>query len=398
MAVGHDVVVVGGAATGAATAYHLRRLAPELSVAVVERDLHHEHCSTLRSDGNLRVQFNLAENIAMSQYTFGLLATFARDMAVGDWRPDLAPKHQGNLFLTDEAARAAAMEGLELQQSMGCDVHWLDADEIDRRWPQLRLGEGDRDGDDAVVGGTHGPGDGAIDPTALLHGFRRRSDELGATWLEGEVAAIRTDGGRVTGVRLAGGEVLPADAVVLAAGAWSAPLAATAGIDLPVEPVMRTVHVVQHPAELDDVPSVFLPSGLYALPEGGGTSQVAWSTDADPVGFDFTYRRAGFEEVVWPELVRVLPGYDRLRSAGGWCGLYASNTLDHNALLGAWPGLDGAWIACGFSGHGFQHTPAMGRHLAESIAGLPTSLDLGRLAPGRVLDGTPVREHAGRII
>jgi glycine/D-amino acid oxidase-like deaminating enzyme len=204
----------------------------------------------------------------------------------------------------------------------------------------------------------------------------------------------------VTGVDLDDGRRLDAPVVVNAAGAWAPTLAATAGIDLPVEPVMRTVHVVAHDEALGlgRVPSVFLPSGVYVLPERPTGSQVAWSTDDDPVGFDFTYRRAGFEDRVWPELVGTLRGYDRLKVTSGWCGLYAMNTLDHNAILGAWPGLDGAYVACGFSGHGFQHTPAMGRYLAELVVDAPVTLDLSRLSPQRILDGVPLREHAGRII
>ena len=388
----YDVVIIGGAATGSAAAYHLLRLDPRLDVAVVEREPSYEHCSTLRSDGNLRFQFNLAENIRMSQYAFELLATFSDDMAIGDWRPDLAPKHQGNLFLTDEAHLAVSREGLELQQALGCDVTWLDADEIRARWPQLGLVEGQ------VVGGTYGPRDGAIDPSALLQGFRRNAVRLGADYLAATVTTICRDGDRVIGVELADGERIEAGTVVLAAGAWSTELAATAGIHLPVEPVMRTVHVVEHDAALGAVPSVFLPSGLYALPEAPTQSQIAWSTAADEVGFDFTYRRAGFESSVWPELVGTLGGYDRLRLRSGWCGLYAMNTLDHNAILGRWPGVDGLVVACGYSGHGFQHTPAMGRHLAELLTDAPVSLDLARFSPQRVVDEVPLHEHAGRII
>lgn len=388
----YDVVVVGGAATGSAAAFHLLRLDPRLEVAVVERQPDYAHCSTLRSDGNLRLQFNLEENIRMSQYAFELLPTFAEDMAVDGWRPHLAPKHQGNLFLTDEVNRAAALEGLDRQQALGCDVTWLDAEEIRDRWPQLGLVDGD------VVGGTYGPRDGAIDPTALLQGFRRNALRAGADYLADEVTGIVRDGDRIVGVDLARDGRIEAPAVVLAAGAWSAQLAATAGLDLPVEPVMRTVHVVEHDPTLGEVPSVFLPNGLYALPESPTTSQIGWSTDDDPVGFDFTYRRAGFESVVWPELVGTLAGYDRLRLSSGWCGLYAMNTLDHNAILGAWPGLDGMYVACGYSGHGFQHTPAMGRHLAELVTDAPVTLDLSRFSPQRVVDGVPLREHAGRII
>lgn len=390
----YDVVIVGGGAMGSATAYHLGLLAPDLDVAVVEKDPGYEYCSTLRSDGNLRVQFNLEENVRMSLYTFDLLDTFADDMAIGDWRPDPAPRYHGNLFLSDEEGRAAAHAGIELQRSLGCDVTWLEPDEIAARWPEYRTGGADA----GVVGGVFGPRDGPIDPTAVLEALRRNAERLGATYLADEVTEVVADGNRVTGVRLAGGDRLETDVVVNCAGAWSAQLAATAGVEIPVDPVMRTVYVVETPFEVGSLPSIFVPSGLYVLPEGASTSQIAWSTEDDPVGFDFTFRRRAFEEVVWPELLRVLPAFNACKVVGGWCGLYAMNTLDHNAILGEWPQLAGLWLATGFSGHGFQHTPAMGRYLAERITGQPVTLDLGRLGPQRILDGTPVREHAGRII
>lgn len=389
----HDVVIVGGGAMGSATAYHLGLLAPDLDVAVVEKDPEYGSCSTLRSDGNLRVQFNLEENVRMSLYTFDLLETFTQDMAIGGWRPDPAHRPQGNLFLSDEAGIEAAETGIELQRSLGCDVQWLDVEEIAARWPAYTIAE-----DVDVVGGVFGPRDGPLDPTAVLEALRRNAERLGATYLAEEVTEVVADDQRVSGVQLAGGERLEADAVVVCAGGWSAAVAATAGVDIPVEPVMRTVHVVETPIGVASLPSIFLPTGLYVLPEGASTSQIAWSTEDDPVGFDFTYHRRGFAEVVWPELLRVLPAFDRARVVGGWCGIYAMNTLDHNAILGRWPQLDGLWLATGFSGHGFQHTPAMGRYLAELLADRPPTLDLSRLGPQRILDGTPVREHAGRII
>lgn len=388
----HDVVIVGGAAMGSATAYHLRRLDPSLDVVVAEREPTYEHCSTLRSDGNLRVQFNLAENVQMSLHTFELLDTFADDFAIDGWRPEPMPRHNGNLFLTDEAGREAAMAGLELQRSLGCDVEWLAPDEVAARWP-VYASAGDE-----VVGGTYGPRDGAIDPTAVLEAFRRNAVRLGASYVAADVTGIETTDGRVSGVVIADGQRLEAPVVIVCTGAWAAGLVATAGVEIPVEPVMRTVYIVDCPHDVSGLPSAFLPSNLYTLPEGANSFQVAWSRPEDPVGFDFSFSRAGFQEVVWPELVRVLPAFDRLAVSGGWCGLYATNTLDHNAILGEWPQLPGLHLATGFSGHGFQHTPAMGRYLAEVLTESEVTLDLGRFHPQRILDGTPLREHAGRII
>ncbi len=131
---GYDVVIVGGGAMGSAAAYYLKSLAGDVSVAVVEKDPSYEYCSTLRSDGNLRIQFNLEENIRMSQYTLELLESFADDMEIDGWRPDPAPKRQGNLFLAeDDEARVHAEAGMAAQRALGCDVEWLDGATIAER-------------------------------------------------------------------------------------------------------------------------------------------------------------------------------------------------------------------------------------------------------------------------
>lgn len=386
----YDVVVIGGSAMGSAAAYHLLRIDPQLSVAVVEKDPTYEYSSTLRCDGNLRVQFNVKENIQMSLYTLSILDEFADTMAIGDWRPDPTPSYHGNLFLADESGEAEARAGMEIQQSLGAEVEWLDIDEISSRWPAYETV--------GVVGGVHGPRDGYIDPSAILHAFRRNAIRLGAEYMQAEVVSVEAEKGAVTGVRLADGSELATSTVINCAGGWAKAIAATAGVDIPVDPVMRTVFVVDSPFDVEGMPSIFLPSGIYAIPEGRRSFEMAWSLPTDPIGFDFTFSRSDFEDVVWPGLIEVLPKFDRLNVTGGWCGIYAMNTFDANALIGEWPELPGYFMANGFSGHGFQHVPAMGRYLAELITGSPLSIDLSRLGPGRIQSGEPVREHAGRII
>jgi glycine/D-amino acid oxidase-like deaminating enzyme len=126
---------------------------------------------------------------------------------------------------------------------------------------------------------------------------------------------------------------------------------------------------------------------------------MAWSRDTDPIGFGFVPApRSTFTDVIWPEFVAHLPAFEQLRVERSWAGLYAVNTLDHNAIVGAWPTIDGLFLATGFSGHGFQQAPAMGRYLGECILDRPHALDLARLGPERILRGRPVYEHAGRII
>lgn len=384
-----DVVIVGGAVMGSATAYHLARLQPDLGVVVVEKDPTYRYSSTLLSDGNVRIQFNLEENIRISQYAFEVMETFPIEMAVGAFSPDPAPRHQGNLFLTSAEHAPEARSGMQRQIALGCDVSWLDADEVARRYPPYA--------GDGYVGGTFSQIDGSVDPNAILHGYRRKAADLGVVFVEGEVTRLLTLDGKITGVECADGSRLDSPIVMNAAGAWCTDLARTAGVELPVTPVMRSVFTVETPIH-ERVPSVFLPNGLYVIPEHEGTFAIGWSLPDDPVGFDFTYSRERFEEVLWPALVATMPAFDSLRLTGGWAGLYAVNTFDGNAILGEWPEMKGLYLANGFSGHGFQQCHAVGRYIAELILGHQPFLDLSRFGPERIITGEPYPEHAGRII
>jgi glycine/D-amino acid oxidase-like deaminating enzyme len=112
----------------------------------------------------------------------------------------------------------------------------------------------------------------------------------------------------------------------------------------------------------------------------------------DPVGFDFSWDDKRFLEILWPELAKFVPAFDTLRLVRGWAGLYAVNSLDGNAILGEWPELKGFYLANGFSGHGLQQAPAVGRYLSELITGRSLSLDLSPFSPQRVLENKPLSE------
>jgi glycine/D-amino acid oxidase-like deaminating enzyme len=387
----YDVIIVGGGVMGSATAYHLMKADPSLAVAVFERDSSYQRASTVLSDGNVRIQFNLEENVRISQYTMEVLETFAEDMSTPTHRPEVGARHQGNLFMVDESCEAAAQAGFEIQRRLACDVEWLEMGAVAATYPALSS--------ELLLGGTLGRRDGSVDPSAVLRGFRNKAIDLGAVYIEEEVRALDVLGNQIAGIAFGSGEVAHSGIVVNAAGAWAPALLAQIGVQIPVLPVMRTVYVVSTTVPTAGLPSVFLPSGLYAIPEGETTWLMGWSQPTDPVGFEF--RPAGqdrFTDLMWPELVSHLPSFDSLRVDRSWAGLYDVNTLDGNAIIGEWPLIDGLYLASGFSGHGFQQGPAVGRYLAESILGRPHEIDLSRLGPQRILDDTPLFEHAGRLI
>ena len=377
---------------GCAIAYYLLQTDDSLNVALIEMDPTYARSSTTLSEGNIRVQFNIKENIQMSLYGLKVLQEFSEQMAVGDTKPEVDFRQQGNLFIVDAANRAEAEQGLALQRSLGCEVEWLSPEQVQQRYPFYNL--------DGCVGGTFGHKDGTMSPDAVLTGYRNKVVSLGAQFIHAKADQLLIRDDRVRGVELATRRKLTAGAVVNAAGAWAAEIARSAGVDLPIAPTKRQVTVVETTLQPDGLlPPLFFPSGLYCIHEGEGHFTCARSHEDDPVGYhDFRWERERFEDQLWGELVAVMPAFDRLKISGGWAGLYAVNTFDGNAILGEWPWLRGFFLANGFSGHGFQQCHAVGRYIAELILGKRPSIDLSIFSPKRILEKKPVFENERRII
>jgi len=380
-----DVVVVGGGVMGSAIAYHLAKADPGLDVVVVERDSSYTQASSTLSVGNARVQFSLRENVQISLHAMKVFGRFDEEMSVECQRPDIRFRPEGNLFLHREESAEVAKSAMTLQTSLGADVEWWSPEKVGTQYPFLDSEE--------LSGGTFGPRDGHLDGYALLMGYKAKAASLGATFIVGNATGIATEGGKARGILLESGEHLLAPVVVNCAGAWAADLARTAGVDLPVVPVKRQAFVVETPERFDKpLPLTVFPSGLYFRSEASDLLLVGKSLDADPESYSFSWQESRFTDLLWPELARWAPAFDRLRLTRGWAGLYAVNRLDGNAILGEWPALEGLFHANGFSGHGLQQAPAVGRYLAELILGTEPTLDLSPLGAERILAARPLAE------
>ncbi len=380
-----DVVIVGGGIMGCATAYNLLKIDGRLKVAVVEMDPTYTRASTTLSMSNVRIQFSLKQNIQVSQYAFEVLERFADEMTVGENVPNVAFRREGNLFLVEPERIQTAKEALALQQRLGCKIEWWTADRIRQVFPLYEPG--------VMAGGTFGVEDGYFDAYAALMGYRAKSRSMGAAFIHGEVASIEVSGGSVQGVLLKSNELLVSPVVVNCAGAWAAGVARTAGVELPVMPVKRQVFALDTAVKpAGPLPLTVLPSGLFFRSETGGIILLGKSMPDDPTGFDFTWDDKRFLEILWPELAAFVPAFDRAKLMRGWAGLYAVNTLDGNAILGQWPEVRGLYLANGFSGHGLQQGPAVGRYLAERITGSDPVLDLSIFDPLRILEERPISE------
>ncbi len=381
----YDVVIIGGGIMGSAAAYYLTNADRELTVAVVERDPTYAKSSTTLSMANARIQFSLRENVEISLYALNILEKFEEEMAIDGVKPNIAYRREGNLFLVNEAGREAACAALTMQQALGCRVEWWDPEKIRERYPLY-----DTTG---YIGGTFGAHDGHFDAYAFLMGYKAKARAQGAVYIKDDVVEMITGNGAVAGVRLHGGGMIGAGIVINCAGAWCADIAKTAGVVLPVQPTNRQIFALDTAVKpKTPLPLTILPSGLYFRTETGGLILLGKSMADDVVGYDFGWDDRRFMENLWLELAEFVPSFDRLKLVRGWGGLYAVNTLDGNAILGEWPMLKGLYLANGFSGHGLQQAPAVGRYLMEAILGKPHALNLSIFTPERIIEKRPLSE------
>ena len=386
----YDVAIVGGGAIGSAIAYFLRS-DPAFggSVAVIERDPTYAHASSALSASGIREQFSTPENIRLSLFGISFLREIGQHLTVeGGPVADVGLREGGYLYLATPEYEAALRANHAIQVAEGAHIVLLSPDEIVGRFPWMSV-EG------VALGSLGLTGEGWFDGYGLLQAFRRKARSLGADYVAGEAVGLDVATGRVTGVRLADGTTIEAGHVIDAAGPWSRHVAAMAGVDLPVEARRRCVFGFEAQSPVADCPLVIDTSGIWFRPEGesfiGAVSPPA-AQDLDEL--PLTVDQSLFEERIWPALAERVPSFDSIRQRRAWAGYYEYSTFDQNAFIGPHPELTNLLFATGFSGHGIQHAPAVGRAIAERIVhGRYTTLDLSIFGYERIAADRPVVER-----
>ncbi|MEO1363005.1 MAG: FAD-binding oxidoreductase, partial [Pseudomonadota bacterium] len=280
---------------------------------------------------------------------------------------------------------------IAVQHAAGAATQLMSADEIKAVYPFYNV-------DDIVLGSINTVDEGYWDGSTVFEWWRRQARERGVEYVQNEVVSIQRMGARVASVTLASGAVINCGQLVNASGPRAARTAAMAGIEVPVEPRKRYSWVFSAEQPLDqDLPLTIDPSGVHVRENGGGTYQAGGHADVDPaVGYDdFAMDHGLWEAHVWPVLATRIPQFEAIKVTAEWAGHYAMNTLDHNAILGPHPEVENFIFLNGFSGHGLQQSPAMGRGTAEWLTyGSYRSLDLTPFHFDRILAGTPIVERA----
>ena len=387
MADSYDVVIAGGGAMGCSTAYHLAGDADfGGTIAVIERDPSYERAASALSVGAIRQQFSTPANIALSGWSFDFLQRAGELLEVDGEAPDVGLRRSAFLFLASEAGMEALRSNHEIQLAAGARVALLTAGELADRYAWL-----DTDG---IAAGSLGlEREGWFDGWSLLQALRRKAASLGVDFIEAEITGIERDGGRIAAVTCADGARIACGALVNAAGPWAGDLAALAGVDLPVRPRKRLVHVIDCRAPIANMPMLIDSSGVYVRPEGGQYICGVSPAGADRDCYDFETDDGLFHEVIWPALARRIPAFAEIKLSRVWAGLYDYNTFDQNAILGPHPEYRNLYFINGFSGHGIQQAPAAGRVTADWILhGEPRALDVAVFAWDRIPAGQPVKE------
>ena len=366
---------------GSSIAYHLAHQGRQ--ILVVERSkVASKPTASWASAGGVRRQGRHPAEAQLAIEAIARWSTLEQELAA-----DLHYRRGGNLLLAENDAEAELLVTfVQHQHELGfTDVELLDRQQVHDLVPGLH---------ERVLAGSYSPADGQADPPRTTRAFAAAAQQHGAIyWEETLCSGLLTQGQRVTGAQTERGTV-QAEQIVLAAGTWSDELAATVGIRLPIR-TRALQMVLSTPASSNTLPPVISAIGrslsLKQLSDGAFFLGGGWLGDSVSNRSDYQLRSASIEGN-WKTACDIFPQVGRQQIASAWCGLEAQS-IDNIPFIGPIAGIDNLTLALGFSGHGFALAPAIGRSIADQLAGKPTP-ELDRLSPSRIATFQPQQVEA----
>ncbi|SFE56125.1 Glycine/D-amino acid oxidase [Sulfitobacter brevis] len=390
----YDVVIVGGAIYGSSLAWWLTTM-PNFNgkILVVERDPSYTFASTSHTNSCIRQQFTNEVNIRISQFGAEFIRNFRSFMGDDPEVPELALQSFGYMYLADTPEFAASLkEAQQIQMSLGAQTRHMSAAEIADDYPFYNL-------DDIIAGNHNKVNEGYFDGGTMFDWFKRMARRRGVEYIHDEVTAMTLNaaGTNVDSITLKSGAQITCGTVVNASGPRALATAQMAGIEMPVRPRKRYTFIFDAAKPLDrDLPLTIDPSGVHFRTDGRYyMAGCPPDEDLDVAYDDFAVDHSIWENKVWPAIATRVPAFEQVKVINEWVGHYAYNTIDQNAILGTHDKVANFVFLNGFSGHGLQQSPAIGRGTAELIAyGEYRTLDLSQFGFARVASGQKFLEKA----
>lgn len=390
----YDVVIVGGAMYGSSVSWFLSNN-PDFdgSILVVERDPTYEFTSTTRTNSCIRQQFSNEINVRVSQFGAEFVKNFREYMGNDPRVPEVRIHSFGYMYLaSDDAFAENLRESQKVQAACGAATKIMSPEEIKRDYPFYNV-------DDIIAGSINLVDEGYFDGNTLFDWWKRSAREKGVEYVTNEVVTMtrNASGNKVESVTLETGDVIACGTVVNASGPRAVRTSRMAGIEIPVEPRRRYTFIFDAEKPLDrDLPLTIDPSGVHMRTDGMYYLAGCPPDDDPAVDYDdFEQDHSIWEEKAWPVIATRIPQFEAIKLTNSWAGHYAFNTFDHNAILGPHTEVENFIFVNGFSGHGFQQSPAMGRGTSELITyGEYRTLDLSPFNYTRIVENKPFVEKA----
>jgi glycine/D-amino acid oxidase-like deaminating enzyme len=388
----YDVVIVGGAMLGSSIAWFLSNNKDFTGkVLVVERDPTYEFAATSLTNSSIRMQFSEPINVKISQFGADFVKNFKTYMGGGPGLPQPIIQSFGYMYLADTQSFADQLKiDQKMQSACGAGTKHMSRDEIAAAYPFYQL-------DDIIAGNHNLIDEGYFDGGTLFDWWKRKAKQNGVEYIHNEVVTMASSGHRIASVTLKTGEIISCGTVVNCSGTRGRLTAAMAGIEIPVEPRKRMTFIFDAEKPLDrDLPLTIDPSGVHMRSEGkyymtGGPPDEDHAVDYN----DFDMDHGIWESKIWPAVASRIPQFEAIKVINSWAGHYDYNVLDQNAILGPHSVIKNFMFCNGYSGHGFQQSPAMGRGMSELITyGEYRSLDLTPFSFSRIERGEPFLEKA----
>ena len=362
------------------------------TVCIIERDPTYEFASTSRSNSCIRQQYSNELNVKISQYGAQFIRNFGSFIKDSE-APKIVFQDFGYMYFSDtRETKEVFKKNQEMQTSLGAKTRLMTPSEISFEYPFYNV-------KDIIVGSHNTLDEGYFDGATIFSWWLKKNKELGVSYLSDEVISIDFDSktNLVNGVQLKSGKKINCGTLVNAAGTRAAEISEMLGVHLPIEPRRRYSFVFDAEKPLDrPLPLTIDPSGVHVRSDGNYYVAGCPPDQDFPVNYnDFEMDHSIWEDKIWPALAHRIPQFDRLKVINSWVGHYSYNIFDQNAVLGPHPQIKNFIFANGFSGHGLQQSPAVGRGISEIVIyGEYRSLDLSPLNFNRFIEDKPFLERA----